>query len=141
MAWKIDEIDRKLLELLRESANLPNAALGKKVNLSEPAARRRVAALVSRGVIRRFTIDVEEGGGVSALVFIATLPHTPAERIMRQLQKEEGVGSIWELSGDIDVALTLSAPDIAALNKRIDEIRQMQGINTTKLSVILKKWR
>jgi len=141
MAWKIDEIDRKLLEILRESANLPNAALGKKVGLSEPAARRRVSALVKRGVIRRFTIDVEEGGGVSALVFIATLPHTPAERIMRQLQREPGVGSIWELSGDIDIALTLSAPDIAALNKRIDEIRQMQGINATKLSVILKKWR
>lgn len=141
MAWKIDEIDRKILEILRESANMPNAALGKKVGLSEPAARRRVAALVSRGVIRRFTIDVEEGGGVSALVFIATLPHTPAERIMRSLQKEPGVGSIWELSGDIDISITLAAPDIAALNKRIDEIRQMQGINTTKLSVILKKWR
>ena len=75
MGWKIDEIDRKILELLRESANMPNEKIGKKVGLSEPAARRRVANLVTRGVIKRFTIDVEEGGGVSALVFIATSPH------------------------------------------------------------------
>jgi len=60
---------------------------------------------------------------------------------MRQLQKEAGVGSIWELSGDIDIALSLFAPDVDSLNRRIDEIRQMQGINATKLSVILKRWR
>ena len=141
MAWKLDEIDRKLLEILRESANMPNAALGKKVGLSEPAARRRVAALVKHGVIKRFTIDVAEGGGVSALVFIATSPHMSAEKIMGKLQKEPGVGSIWELSGEIDIALTLYAQDIDGLNKRIDDIRNMDGIKKTNLSVILKKWK
>lgn len=141
MVWKIDEIDRKLLELLRENAHIPNVALGKKVGLSEPAARRRVAALVKRGVIRRFTIDVEEGGGVSALVFIATSPHMPAEKIMGRLQKEPGVGSIWELSGEIDISITLHAQDIDGLNKRIDGIRNMDGIRKTNLSVVLKKWK
>lgn len=141
MAWKIDEIDRKILEILRENASMPNAALGKKVGLSEPATRRRVANLVSRGVIRRFTIDVEEGGGVSALVFIATSPHVPAEKIMKSLQKEPGVGHIWELSGEIDIAITLYAQDISGLNKRIDGIRNMDGIKKTNLSVILKKWK
>ena len=141
MGWKIDEIDRKMLELLRESANIPNAKLGKKVGLSEPAARRRVANLVKRGVIRRFTIDVEEGGGVSALVFIATSPHVNTSKMISSLSREPGVGAIWELSGEIDVAITLFAPDIEGLNKRIDEIRNMDGIRKTNLSVILKKWR
>ena len=141
MAWKIDEIDRKILELLRESANISNAKLGRKVGLSEPAARRRVANLVSRGVIKRFTVDVEEGGGVSALVFISTTPHVHTQKMISSLSKEPGVGAIWELSGDIDVALTLFAPGIDALNLRIDAIGHMEGISKTRLSVILKKWR
>ena len=141
MKWKLDEIDRKILSALRENARLPNQKLGKKVGLSEPAARRRVAALISNGVVKRFTIDVEESGGVSAIVFISTSPHVPAQKIMERLRGEEGVGAVWELSGDIDVAITLFAPDIESLNRRIDEIRAFEGIKKTKLSIILKKWK
>jgi DNA-binding Lrp family transcriptional regulator len=141
MAWKIDEIDRKILEILRENAQLPNEKLGKKVGLSEPAARRRVANLVSRGVIRRFTIDVEEGGGIQALVFLSTAPHISAEKIVKQLATEAGIGSIWETSGDMDIAVTISAPDMDALNKRIDEMRALDVIRKTKTSIIMKKWR
>ncbi len=141
MVWKIDEIDRKLLELLRENARMPNEKLGKKVGLSEPAARRRVANLISRGVIRRFTIDVEEGGGVQALVFLSTSPRVSSEKIAKQLADEPGVGRIWETSGDMDVAITLSAPDMDSLNKRLDEIRAMDAVKKTQTSVIMKKWR
>lgn len=141
MAWKIDETDRKIIEMLRENANIPNAKLGKAVGLSEPAARRRVANLVSRGVIRRFTIDVEEGGGVQALVFLSTSPHVSSEKIAKQLSGEPGVGAIWETSGDMDVAITLSAPDMGSLNKRLDEIRGMDAVKKTQTSVIMKKWR
>ncbi len=138
---KLDEIDRKILEILRENARLTNQKLGKKVRLSEPAARRRVSNLASRGIIKRFTIDIEQGGGVSSLVLIATSPHGPAAKILRQLQKRQDIGVVWELSGDTDIALTLYAQDINELNRKIDEIRNMPGIKRTNLSVILKKWK
>ena len=141
MGWKIDEIDRKIMEILRENANTPNEKLGKKVGLSEPAARRRVAALVSRGVIRRFTIDVEEGGNVQALVFISTSTHFSSGKMVKSLSAEPGVGHVWETSGDMDVAITLSAQDMDSLNRRLDEIRAMPAIRKTKTSVIMKKWR
>lgn len=141
MAWKLDEIDRKIIELLRENANIPNQKLGKRIGLSEPAARRRVGNLVKRGVIRRFTIDVEEGGGVSALMLISTSPHVQAAKIMASLAKEPGVSSIWETSGDLDVAVSISAQDMDSLNRRIDEIRNIDGVRKTKTSIILKKWK
>lgn len=141
MAWKIDEIDRKLLELLREDARTPNEALGKKVGLSEPAARRRVAALVTRGVIRRFTVDIEESGSVQAIVFLSTAPHASAEKLSQKLSKHEGVGFIWETSGDMDIAVLLSAPDMGELNKRIDLMRSMEEVINSKTSIVMKKWR
>jgi len=141
MTWKIDEKDRKILELLREDARIPNEKLGRKVGLSEPATRRRVANLVSRGVIRRFTIDVEEGGGVQALVFLSTASHISSEKIAKQLAGEPGVGAIWETSGEMDVAITLTAPDMDALNKRLDEIRAMEAVKKTQTSIVMKKWR
>ena len=141
MKWKLDETDQKILGALRQNARMPNRKLGKMVGLSEPAARRRVAALVANRAIRRFTIDVEESGGVSAIVFISTSPHFPTEKLAKKLEAEDGVDSVWELSGDVDVAVTLFATDIAALNSRIDRIRQMEGVEETSLSVILRKWK
>ncbi len=141
MAWKIDEIDRKIIEILRENAQIPNQKLGKKVGLSEPAARRRVGNLVSRGVIRRFTIDVEEGGAVIALAYLSTSPHAGSDKVFKALSAQSGVGAVWEVSGDMDFAVTLSASDMDALNKLVDEIRALDVIRKTKTSIIMKKWR
>ena len=141
MAWKIDEIDRKILELLKNEAKMPNARLGKKVGLSEPAARRRVANLERRGVIRRFTIDIEEKAAVQSLIFVNVNPHVPSEKVVSELAKVEGVGSMWELSGDIDFSLLLSAPDMETLNSRVDAIRNLPAVVGTKTSILMKRWK
>ena len=141
MAWKMDEIDRKILEILREDARIANEALGKKVDLSEPAARRRVANLVTRGVIRRFTVDVEEGGAVQALVFVTLLPSAASDKIMRELMRAPGVTALFEISGDTDLVVRLAAPDMEELNRRIDSIRHHPEITATRTNMVLKKWK
>jgi DNA-binding Lrp family transcriptional regulator len=141
MAWKIDEIDRKILDILRENANISNEKLGRKVGLSEPAVRRRVSNLLSRGVIRRFTVDIEEGGAVQALVFITVSPSVPSEKIVKELTKTDGIGSILEISGETDLVAQLHAPDMESLNARIDAIRNHSEIISTKTNMVMKKWK
>ena len=141
MAWKLDEIDRKILEILREDARIANEALGKKIGLSEPAARRRVANLVARGVVRRFTVDVEEGGAVQAIVFVTFLPSAQSEKIIRELSRAPGVTSLFEISGDTDLVVRLAAPDMEELNRRIDTLRHHPEITATKTNMVLKKWK
>jgi DNA-binding Lrp family transcriptional regulator len=141
MGWKIDEIDRKILEILRENARIPNEKLGKKVGLSEPAARRRVNNLVSRGVVRRFTVDVEEGGAVQALVFINASPTVPSGKVVAEISRIDGVGSILEISGDTDLVVQLHAPDMDSLNARIDQMRKHPEIRGTRTNMIMKKWK
>ncbi|MCX6770439.1 MAG: Lrp/AsnC family transcriptional regulator [Candidatus Micrarchaeota archaeon] len=141
MAWKMDEIDRKILEILREDARIANVALGKKVGLSEPAARRRVANLAARGVIRRFTVDVEEGGAVQAIVFVTFLPSAQSEKIIRELSRAPGITALFEISGDTDLVARLAAPDMDELNLRIDALRHHPEITATKTNMVLKKWK
>jgi DNA-binding Lrp family transcriptional regulator len=141
MAWKMDEIDRKILEILREDSRVPNKKIGKKVGLSEPAARRRVANLSSRGVISRFTVDVEESGAVQAIVFVTFLPSAQTEKVIREIMSLSGLSALFEISGDTDLVVRLSAPDMEELNKRIDSIRHHPGITATKTNMVLKKWK
>ena len=141
MAWKMDDVDRKILEILREDARIANEALGKKVGLSEPAARRRVANLVTRGVIRRFTVDVEEGGAVQAIVFVTMLPSAASEKIVRELMRAPGVTGLFEISGDTDLVVRLAASDMDELNSRIDTLRHHPEITATRTNMVLKKWK
>ncbi|MBT2446700.1 Lrp/AsnC family transcriptional regulator [Streptomyces sp. ISL-43] len=69
----MDDVDRKLLNLLQEDASQAYAALGKAVGLSAGAAHERVRKLRESGVIRRTTIDVDPaavGAGVLAFVMV-----------------------------------------------------------------------
>jgi len=141
MAWKMDDTDRKILEILRENARIANEALGKKIGLSEPAARRRVANLVTRGVIRRFTVDVEEGGAVQAIVNVTFLPSATSEKIIRELIHSPGVTALFEISGDTDLVVRLAAPDMDELNRRIDSLRHHPEITATRTNMVLKKWK
>ncbi|WP_329536965.1 Lrp/AsnC family transcriptional regulator (plasmid) [Streptomyces sp. NBC_01450] len=69
----MDDVDRKLLNLLQEDATQAYAALGKAVGLSAGAAHERVRKLRESGVIRRTAVEVDPaavGGGVLAFVMV-----------------------------------------------------------------------
>ncbi|MFE7354407.1 Lrp/AsnC family transcriptional regulator [Streptomyces sp. NPDC057543] len=69
----MDDVDRKLLNLLQEDATQAYAVLGKAVGLSAGAAHERARKLRESGVIRRTTIEVDPaavGGGVLAFVMV-----------------------------------------------------------------------
>ncbi|MCX8196740.1 MAG: Lrp/AsnC family transcriptional regulator [Candidatus Micrarchaeota archaeon] len=139
MALKIDEKDRQILRILQEDSRTPNELIGRKVGLSEAATRRRIKNLLKQGIIRRFTIDVAESQTVSALVLLSLSPQANIEKVVQHLLKQEGIESIWEISGEIDVALIIGAPDISSLNSRIDKIRMVAGVTKTQTCVVLKK--
>ncbi|MFW8745814.1 winged helix-turn-helix transcriptional regulator, partial [Mesorhizobium japonicum] len=50
----LDAIDRRLIELLREDARIPNARLADEVGLAPSTCLARVRALVEAGVIPGF---------------------------------------------------------------------------------------
>ena len=52
----MDDIDRKLLGLLRIDARAPVARLAKAVNLSRGAAQNRIDRMIARGDITGFTV-------------------------------------------------------------------------------------
>ena len=56
----LDQIDRDILTLLAGDARIGWTELGARVHLSPNAAADRVRRLVRTGVIRRFTVDIDQ---------------------------------------------------------------------------------
>jgi Lrp/AsnC family transcriptional regulator, regulator for asnA, asnC and gidA len=135
---QLDQIDEKLLTMLREDSRRPFVEIAKEVNLSEAAIRRRVSILVKSGTISKFTIETNFGPQANAISLLSVNPSFPTSEISNRLKKTKGVQSIYEITGEYDIAVIVGGANIAEINGTIDEIRKLTGIDDTNTVVVLK---
>lgn len=112
--------------------------IGRSVGLSEGAVRNRIQALMDSGVIRRFTIEVATSVGVRALTMISVDPSTPTSAVSEAVGRMNVIEKIYEITGEYDIAAVVSSPDIAAVNRCIEEIRAVEGVVRTNTMIVLR---
>ncbi|MBX8634446.1 MAG: Lrp/AsnC family transcriptional regulator [Candidatus Thermoplasmatota archaeon] len=123
----IDDIDSQILSLLRENARMKNVEIARHVNLTEGGVRARIAKMVNDHIIERFTI-VTRSNQISGLVLIKT--QLDQTKIVIKRLKEIS-SSVYETSGEFDVASEMSADTVEQLNQKVDEIRSFPGVLET----------
>ena len=133
-----DETNEKIIEFLRNDSRESFVEIGKKLMISESAVRRRVKNLVENGIIKRFTIEVGERNATSAIVLISVDSTIDTTKVSSKLTKLEGVKTIYEITGQYDISVIISAPNIADINNSIDGLRKIPGVIDTNTVIILK---
>src|SRR6516162_6690673 len=103
----MDEIDRRLLELLQDDATLSIAEMADRVGLSPTPCWKRIQKLEAKGVVRRrvAVLDPERVGvGLSVLVSIEAGEHSPEwlQRFSRGVTDMPEVMEVYRMAGDID---------------------------------------
>ncbi len=56
---KIDERDKKIIEILKENSRAPYNEIAKIIGISDVGVKKRIEKLVDNGIIKKFTIDVD----------------------------------------------------------------------------------
>jgi DNA-binding Lrp family transcriptional regulator len=133
-----DKTNEKIIEFLRNDSRESFVEIGKKLMISESAVRRRVKNLVENGIIKRFTIEVGERNATSAIVLISVDSTIDTTKVSSKLTKLEGVKTIYEITGQYDISVIISAPNIADINQSIDGLRKIPGVIDTNTVIILK---
>ena len=128
----MDEIDYKILEILRQNSKTTNNELAKIVRLTEGAVRSRIRRLLQTGIIRQFTI-ITEAPQAEAVVLIKTRSKSSKE-ILRRIRKF--TNRLFETAGEYDVAAFITAENIAKINSTVDKLRSVDGVIST--STLLK---
>jgi DNA-binding Lrp family transcriptional regulator len=136
----LDKIDQQIIETLKENSRLAYSSIGKKIGLSEAAVRKRVKNLMSNGVIKRFTVEVNVSQRSNAIVLISVSPSASTSAISEKLSGVEGIRDVHEITGQYDIFVNISAPSISEVNKCVDEIRSIEGVINTNTMIILKSW-
>lgn len=138
----LDGIDRKIVAELSRDGRLSVRAIAERVHVSRTAAHNRMQSLVARGVITGFGAHVDRaaiGLHVTALV-VVRIVDVSWESIAAELAKLPFVEKVQAVSGNIDIILTVSAPDHEQLSQAIlRNIHDMPGVASTRSHLVLEE--
>ena len=134
----VDEIDEKIIEILKENARTTYVDIGRALDLSEGTVRNRIQALTDSKVIKRFTVEVSLSVGVRALIMASVDPGTPTLGISKTVKALSGVEKIYEVTGEYDIVTVVSSYNIQGLNQTIEDIRKIEGVAKTNTIIVLR---
>ena len=134
----IDGIDRSILSLLRENGRARNVEIAGKVNLTEGAVRNRIDHLLRGGVIARFTVETNSESGVYGVVMLKARGET--KKMMRQVSLLGIHREAFEISGEFDGCVVMSAESLLELDRKIDQMRKCANVLDTRTFISVKKW-
>lgn len=137
---KMDDIDREIIRILKKDGRATYSEIGKRVGLSEGAVRKRVRALVDFGIIRRFTIKVGLTEGAEAITLLSIKPSLPTSEVSKMLKDFSNVETIYEVTGQYDIAVIISGLNIVEVNECLEKIRRVDGVVNTNTMIILRGW-
>jgi DNA-binding Lrp family transcriptional regulator len=136
----IDDIDQKLLVLLKDDAKRKYSELAEELNLSPPSVHARVKKLEQIGVIKSYGIDIDGpalGLRLSAFVRMMTEGAPSNQELCKALAAFPEVEEIYNVAGEECLLLKVRTTDPAALGVFLDNLRTVQGVTKTITSVVL----
>jgi len=138
---KIDDLDLTILSELSADASISVPKLSQKIKVNPSVVYSRIKRLVTRKLIQRFTIvvnDIELGFQVKALAGI-NMDSKKRDGVIDALFKIEGVREIAEVTGRFDILVTLYARSLDEMHRIVSEkIGKIDGILSSESFIEMK---
>ena len=135
----LDDLDRRLIALLRADSRTPAAVLAKSLKVSRGTVQNRVDRLLGRGFIQGFTVKTRpdvEANRVRAIMSIA-IEGERSTAVVTSLKGFPEVAAVHTTNGRWDLIAELDVETLAAFSVTLDSIRQIAGIAATETSILL----
>jgi DNA-binding Lrp family transcriptional regulator len=139
MLAELDDLDRRLLILLRADSRATAQALADRLKVSRGTVQNRIARLSAKGVIQGFTVRTRpelEANRVRAIMTIA-IEGGRSAAVVKALSGVPGVDTVHTTNGRWDLVAELDVETLAEFSQTLDAIRQVDGIAGTETSILL----
>jgi Lrp/AsnC family leucine-responsive transcriptional regulator len=140
---EIDDLDHRILRLLREDGRRTFSEMATTIGLSVAAVKRRVDRLKELGVITGFTAKIDYaklGWGIEAFTELRYAGTTPVSEIVRTATGVPEVQAVFTIAGDPDALIHLRVRDLGHLQQVIDSLRRAGRVTGTKTLMVLGSW-
>ncbi|ELZ90148.1 Lrp/AsnC family transcription regulator [Haloferax mucosum ATCC BAA-1512] len=132
----LDGTDLRILELLAEDARRPFSDISSEVDLSAPAVSDRIDRLREEGVIRRFTVDLDQStisGGTPVLVRLSVRPEF-VDDVRDSLRGADSVQHLFVAAdGEVTFHARLGSDSVRA---ELHELLDLSTVRTYDVSLV-----
>lgn len=140
MVQEINELDKKLLNILQENADLTYSEIGKILGVSPSTVYMRLRKLKERGLIKRIVAEVAPelvGLNLRALVFLSIDVRKYSD-IASKLANIPNVKAIYDVTGEWTLVAEVYVKDHKELSDLLDVIGTLEGVQRTSTAVVLR---
>lgn len=134
-----DELDAQLLALLRENSRRHVSSIASMLKVSRATVYARIARLEHDGIIEGYTVRIGQEHDrrlVHAHVMIKLLPKLTRET-EASLIAMPGLTALHSISGEFDMIAMIEGADVGHIDRLIDSIGMLDGVERTTSSIIL----
>ncbi|WP_249020476.1 Lrp/AsnC family transcriptional regulator [Conexibacter sp. S30A1] len=140
---KLDEIDERIIALLREDARRTITDIAARVNLSSAPVKRRIDRLERLGVITGYTVAVDHaviGPTIEAFTELRLAGNADIDEILGQVEQIPEIHEVFTMAGDPDALLRIRVTDVEHLKAVVNRLRRTGRVTGTKTLMVLDRW-
>ncbi len=141
----LDNIDRRILDVLQDDGRISNVALAKTVGLSPTPCLERVKRLEEQGYITGYYAKVSADKlGAAMLVFVEITLTKTATDIFEEFSKAvklcQDIQECHLVSGNFDFLLKARVADMSSYRKLLgDTLLQLPGVSESRTYVVMEE--
>lgn len=134
-----DQLDRKILALLRDNARLPVASLAATLGVSRTTVRARMERMETNGTISGYGVRLgapDDAERVRAIAMIEVEGHV-TDKVARSLSGLPQVRALHSTNGRWDLVAEIECASLPEFDSVLNTIRRIEGISLTETNILL----
>lgn len=139
MSASIDELDRRLIQLLRANGRESVVNLAKRLDVTRATVNNRIDKLVDSGVIVGFSVrvrDVTNANAVRAIMLISVIGRN-TDDVIRELRGVAEIAALHTTNGEWDLVAEMVCDSLGTFDQVLGVIRGIRGIHNSETSILL----
>lgn len=140
----IDDIDKRILEMLHENSRISYTDLGKEIGLSRVAVQARINNLIEKGIIEKFTTVINPtkiGMHVSVFFNVEVEPQY-LEEVAQKLAEEHAVTSLYHMTGPSKLHMHGIFKNNQEMEKFLTKkLYPMRGVVSVDCQILIKRYK
>ncbi len=134
---KLDDNDLKIVRILQNNARETTQGIAQQTGMRPSTVHLRIKRLRERGVITRFTIELDDtkiGQDFVGFIFLTTNENLP-----KKVFDHPSIKEVYGVTGEYDLMIKMKCKDVKEFNQFLLDLRKNKAVTKTLSEVATLK--
>lgn len=138
----IDEVDKKILNLLQKNGRMTNAEIARQLQMAPSGILERIRKLEKRGVIKNYEVRLDHkklGLVLTVFILVKTADSVGSTVIGHEIAKIEEVQEVFYIAGEFNYLVKARVAHTDALTELLKKFGRVEGVIDTRTTLVLQE--